>query len=277
MLSLVALSSQLSAAATDVERHYHGGRLSKYRLGKPKLLLSSADEERLQEGQAVMQAVAADDGSRRMIMVQDIDAPVHVVMGRIVDLERYDQMVQGVDSCVNYVSTEQDGIKTLKSKYEIHAAHMKLTYYMEHTYDPAQNCMVFNLDYDRRSDLDDSVGYWFAQPTGPASCRVFYSCECKLRGWVPGPVYNVLTKKALKQATTWVSTEALKEWRLVQRGSSPNERLARFVSNVRSSVDRSLVGLRSPPELRQNLLSTGRRAVRFVSALSQPKNAVPLI
>ena len=41
----------------------------------------------------------------------------------------------------------------------------------------AQNCMVFNLDYDRRSDLDDSVGYWFAQPTGPASCRVFYSCE----------------------------------------------------------------------------------------------------
>ena len=62
----------------------------------------------------------------------------------------------------------------------------------------AQNCMVFNLDYDRRSDLDDSVGYWFAQPTGPASCRVFYSCEVKLRGWVPGPVYNVLTKQALK-------------------------------------------------------------------------------
>ena len=145
--------------------------------------------------------------------------------------------------------------------------------------------MVFHLDYDRRSDLDDSVGYWFAQPTGPASCRVYYSCECKLRGWVPGPVYNVLTKKALKQATTWVSTESLKEWKLVQRGSSPNERLARFVSNVRSSVDRSrfvsnvrssvdrsLVALR-PPELRQNLR---RRAVRFVNALSQPKYA-PLI
>ena len=53
--------------------------------------------------------------------------------------------------------------------------------------------MVFNLDYDRRSDIDDSVGYWFAQPTGPTSCRVFYSCECKLRGWVPGPVYALMT------------------------------------------------------------------------------------
>ena len=98
----------------------------------------------------------------------------------------------------------------------------------------AQNCMVFNLDYDRRSDLDDSVGYWFAQPTGPASCRVFYSCEVKLRGWVPGPVYNVLTKQALKQATTWVSTEATKEWALIQNGCSPQQRFTRFVSNVRT-------------------------------------------
>jgi len=24
-----------------------------------------------------------------------------------------------------------------------------------------------------------------------ASSRVYYSCECKLRGWVPSPVYNV--------------------------------------------------------------------------------------
>ena len=73
--------------------------------------------------------------------------------------------------------------------------------------------MVFNLDYDRRSDIDDSVGYWFAQPTGPTSCRVFYSCECKLRGWVPGPVYNMLTKEAVKKATTWVERESLKEYR----------------------------------------------------------------
>jgi hypothetical protein len=59
--------------------------------------------------------------------------------------------------------------------------------------------MTFNLDYSRRSDIDDTVGYWFVEPTGRASCRVFYSCECKLRGWVPTPVYNMLTKEALKK------------------------------------------------------------------------------
>ena len=69
---------------------------------------------------------------------------------------------------------------------EIHALHMHFTYFVTHmcvpqcnlrrsppvdgthavaaarlrrvrSYDPAQRCMVFHLDYDRRSDLDDTV------------------------------------------------------------------------------------------------------------------------
>lgn len=36
----------------------------------------------------------------------------------------------------------------------------------------------------RRSDLDDSVGYWYIQPTGAETCRAFYSCDTKLRTWV---------------------------------------------------------------------------------------------
>ena len=59
--------------------------------------------------------------------------------------------------------------------------------------------MTFHLDYSRRSDIDDTVGYWYVAPEGRASCRVYYSCECKLRGWVPAPVYNMLTKEALKK------------------------------------------------------------------------------
>ena len=307
----------VSAASLD-EPHFHRGKLAPYQLGKPNLLISSADEQRLRQGESVMQAVASADGSRRMVAVQDIDVPVHVVMGRITDLERYDKMVQGVDSCVNYVSNEDGGVHTYKSEYKIHAGGLKFTYYMEHRSaapsatrplardvfsgaapccrplrpgaitartrrcsltrcgaawrrcDMAQNCMVFNLDYDRRSDLDDSVGYWFAQPTGPASCRVFYSCEVKLRGWVPGPVYNVLTKQALKQATTWVSSEATKEWALIQNGCSPQQRFTRFVSNVRTRMDNLRL---EPPrvQLPDRFLTTGRRAVQFVSSMAQPK------
>ena len=52
----------------------------------------------------------------------------------------------------------------------------------------------------------------FIQPKGSEECRVYYSCVTKLRTWVPAPVYALLTKQALKQATAWVDAESVKEW-----------------------------------------------------------------
>lgn len=128
---LAAVVGVVSAASLE-EPHFHRGRLSPYQLSKPTILISSSDEQRLRHGESVMQAVDAADGSRRMVAVQDIDVPVHVVMGRITDLDRYDKMVQGVDSCVSYMSNEEGGVRTYKSEYKIHAGAMKFTYYMEH-------------------------------------------------------------------------------------------------------------------------------------------------
>merc|ERR1712087_542373 len=119
--------------------------------------------------------------------------------------EKYDKMVDGVDSCVNFVSTQEGGRQVVKSTYDISVLHMKFKYFMKHTYDPGGRGMVFHLDYDKRSDIDDSVGYWYVLPTGRAASRVFYSCECKLRGWVPAPVYSLMTKEALKKALTFSS------------------------------------------------------------------------
>ena len=169
-------------------------------------------------------------------------------------------MVSGVNHCANYAQCDDGGLRTIKSAYQIQALHMKFNYFMEHTYDPAQQCLTFHLDYDRKSDLDDSVGYWYVQPTSPDACRVYYSCECKLRGWVPGPVYDMLTKKALQQATTWVSAESLKEWDGMRDGRGRHGNgMVRFVGATRDSLDgaadrKSL--LRRPPRTR----CAGRRA-----------------
>ena len=76
---------------------------------------------------------------------------------RILDFEKYDQMVSGVNHCANYAQCDDGGLRTIKSAYQIQALHMKFNYFMEHTYDPAQQCLTFHLDYDRKSDLDDSV------------------------------------------------------------------------------------------------------------------------
>jgi len=277
MLGALALIAS-AKAATDSQPHYHTGKLTPYHIGPPSVLLSSRDEERLRAGRPVIQALVADDGqTRRMIMVQDIAAPSSIVLGRIMDLNSYDRMVSGVDQCVTYASHEDSGLRTVKSTYEISAAHMKFKYFVEHTFDPKAQCMVFRLDYDRRSDLDDTVGYWFVDNTGRSTCRVFYSCECKLRGWVPGPVYAVMTKEALKKATVWVSHESLKEYR-ESKSNQFGEAAVHFVENVRESLGAlKLPELPQPPRLAARWMEERReQAVRFVSARRPPPQSSAL-
>jgi len=162
------------------------------------------------------------------------------------DTNKYAQMVSGVDSCVNYEDSTQNGMQIVKSTYEISALHMRYKYYVTHTYDPSQRCMVFTLDYDRRSDLDDTVGYWYVDPRGRASCRVFYSCECKLRGWVPGPVYSMMTKEAVKKATTWVERESVKEFRSTRAGPFNGDALLQLVEKLREQVATQTTNFKLP-------------------------------
>lgn len=69
-------------AASDSQPHYHRGKLTPYQIGPPSLLLSGRDEEKLRAGRPVMQALVAEDGlTRRLIMVQDIPVPSSVVLG----------------------------------------------------------------------------------------------------------------------------------------------------------------------------------------------------
>lgn len=244
MLSFLAVSA---LAASESSKHYHSGKLGKYELGPPALVLSSSDETRLRSGRSVLNTIQAEDGGSRMIMVQDIQAPAHVVLGRIMDLNKYPEMVSGCDACATYADTNQNGIQTVKATYEISALHMKFKYYVTHVYDPAQRCMVFHLDYDRQSDLDDTVGYWYVDTRGARNtCRVYYSCECKLRGWVPGPVYKMLTEQAVKKATTWVERESVKEWRS-QKGFKLNPKaLLQFADTLREQVKESVGNLQLP-------------------------------
>ena len=83
MRPLIGLSClALALAADEGSKHYHGGKLSKYEIGPPALLLSESDEARLRSGRPVMQTVESDDSdSKRLIMVSDIKAPASIVLG----------------------------------------------------------------------------------------------------------------------------------------------------------------------------------------------------
>ena len=137
-------------AASDSLPHYHNGKFSPYEIGPPSVLLSTADEEKLAGGEPITQAFVNTDGrSRRLLMVKDIKAPVDVVIGRILDFDRYADMVNGCDSCERYEMSEFGGLKTIKCLYKIRAATMRFHYYMDHTFDPTQNCLTWHLDYAR--------------------------------------------------------------------------------------------------------------------------------
>lgn len=72
--------------------------------------------------------------------------------------------------------------------------------------------MTWRLDYEKSSDFDDVSGHWHLEshPNNPNRTRVYYACDIKLKGAVPGPVVNFVSKSALKAATGWVKKESEK-------------------------------------------------------------------
>lgn len=68
--------------------------------------------------------------------------------------------------------------------------------------------------------MDDVSGHWHLEETPSGRTRVFYACDIKLKGSVPGPILNYLSKSALKTATAWVKKESEKnpnDTRLAQK------------------------------------------------------------
>ena len=103
---LFLLASAL--AADDSVRHYHKGKLSKYELSPPSVMLSDGDEEQIRQGRAIMQVIIAPDGEeRRLIMVRDVETPAWVVMDRILDFDAYPRMINGCDALSPYADVQR--------------------------------------------------------------------------------------------------------------------------------------------------------------------------
>ena len=83
---------------------------------------------------------------------------------------------------------------------------LKLQFYVKHEYQPQQNSLTWTLDYSKKSDFNDSCGYWYVipHPDNPQWTRVYYSVEVSMFEWVPTFVVNFMSKQALTEATGWV-------------------------------------------------------------------------
>jgi len=196
--------------------HNHQGLLQPYEAGPfTSLKLDKNDEKTLDGGKPVMTQIREGDSLEgTSICVQDVEAPKEAVWSQILDLDSYKGKVPKVSNCKNYVAKlNEDGTSTMKTEMSVKVLPgYGYTSFYDHTFNPTKSSMTWRLDYEKSSDFDDVAGHWHLEdhPTKQGCTRVFYACDIKLKGSVPGPVVNFVSKSALKAATGWVKKESEK-------------------------------------------------------------------
>jgi len=207
--SFLALLLPTAALAADASiPHEHQGVLTPYTGTPPAIELSDADLAKLDRGKPVMVPIQDGDTGGRGMAVQDVAATPGVIWSRIQSFEHYPRWVNYVSVCENY---EVSG-HHIKTRFILKGLGFSYEYFIDHTYRPDLGYMTWTLDYDRQSDLDDSVGYWFVErhPTKEGWSRLYYSVELTLKKQMPEFIVEIATKKGLKEATGWVKRESEK-------------------------------------------------------------------
>lgn len=194
-------------AADAAKPHEHRGLLKPYPKAPPPLVLTPAEQAKLMGGAPVMRQTEGEAGGRGLAVFL-VNAPADVVWKTIKDFPSYPRFIPEVKKCEVYKS---EG-RRIDVYFVLKSYGVGVDYFIRHDFDDAARIGTWTLDYDRQSDLDDSVGFWRVMPIegDPARSRVEYSVDIKLKGWVPGFVRGILVDNGVKQATTWVKVQSEK-------------------------------------------------------------------
>lgn len=195
-----------SSAANPNIPHDHQGIVPPYEGAPPAMKLSTEQLAQLDRGKAVMVQTQDRSGGGRGMAIQDVAATPETVWSRITSYADYPRWVNLVSECGNY-EVAGDHIKT---RFVLKGLGFRMEYFIDHVYRPEQGFMTWTLDYTRRSELDDSVGYWFVEPhpVREGWTRLYYSVDVRMKGRVPKFVQDLVTRKGLTEATAWVKRES---------------------------------------------------------------------
>lgn len=198
----------LAALAADATRpHPHQGVVTPYTAAPPPVALSEADKTTLAGGKVILKQAQVTSGGRG-IAIMDIAAAPERIWSKILDYAHYPKMVDQVAECGNYKVAGDE----LYTRFVLDVMGVDVEYFIHHRYNRAGSYLTWTLDYARQSDLDDSVGYWRVTPlqAEPPRSRLEYSVDIRFTGYVPGFVADMISKKGLTDATSWVKRESEK-------------------------------------------------------------------
>mmetsp|Transcript_9824 Transcript_9824/g.13898 ORF Transcript_9824/g.13898 Transcript_9824/m.13898 type:complete len:332 (-) Transcript_9824:58-1053(-) len=210
------------------EPHVHNGKVSPFKPGDPNVPLDANAIKILKSGKPYQTQIQTGTAGRGLV-VQDINAPVDIVWGRILDYDNYSKMVPKTLASNNYKVIDNKPTKndphtqTIYTRMTVGFPILKLEFFIKHLYYPNLNSLTWTLDYEKKSDFDDSCGYWYIipHPENPNDCtRVFYSVEVSLFDWIPKFAVDFMSSKALTDATAWVKKYSELEYEDKEASSS---------------------------------------------------------
>ena len=189
--------------------HGHTGKFSPLQAPPSAIVLSTEQKVSLQKGEPVFQRVrAANSDKGKGVAVQYIHASADRVWDTILNYPRYPDWVANVTSSTVYRKEGENWYTALISEVMF----IEFGVYTHNRVRKEQGYMFWTLDYSKRSDADDLLGYWRVEQIqdNPPLTRVDHATELLLTG-VPDFLLEYLSQDALLNGTKWVKREAEKQ------------------------------------------------------------------
>lgn len=196
-----------SFAFDPARPHPHTGKVTPMDKAPDAVVLSVEQKQSLVQGTPVFMRVRTGDGRGKGVAVQYIQASAHTVWDTILNYPKYPQWVDNVTSCTVYQKEGESWYTALISEVMF----VEFGVYTHNRVRKKEGYMFWTLDYRRRSDADDLLGYWRVEQIqdSPPLTRVDHSTELVLAG-VPDFIVDYLSQDALINGTKWVKREAEK-------------------------------------------------------------------
>ncbi len=197
----------ICTSAFAVTQHEHEGIIPAYDGAPPKITLSALEYDVLKHGEAVHKSIDVN-GMVGAVAVFRISAPPATVWSVLSEFGSYQAWVDGLVESDIYRREGNDIY--VKFRYQ-HWLAGEYTYYIHHTFPGEQTGWgTWTLDYSRRSDLDDSVGFWrlSSVPGDPLRSDVTYFTDVRLKGWLASLTRDAMVSSALHIAAGWVKEQS---------------------------------------------------------------------
>jgi ribosome-associated toxin RatA of RatAB toxin-antitoxin module len=203
--ALITVTPPAVAASAD-ESHSHRGLLTPITSSPTPVALTAAERASLEAGKHVERHTKADGGGSG-VAIQYINASPEVIWQTILSYHRYKDWVKNVVKCTVYKREGDD----LYVDMQTSVFGFKSQVFTKNIIRKTEGYMAWTLDYDRKSDVSDLVGYWRVEPVEGLDgvTKLEHSNSIKLKG-VPGFLVNYMTRDALSEGTAWVKREAEK-------------------------------------------------------------------